>query len=221
MIIKEPTLSYQCPSCGCYYFSSSVVSYSVFSVDLYSDGSWDPHGHAGLWLTHCPRCHAYFSLSHLVRLSSPPKPAAGECYGFVDYYRNGCESRYHVPFWHEAVAGGLFFPPSVDEDAREEEELDARLWLWHALNRHRDEHDEVFDESYYCATCRMLIDRIEATNDKHRLILAELYRNLGEFSASLDMLHSVEDPQKHEALLQAIRRAAEEGNDRTVKLPPR
>ncbi len=218
MIIDDlPRLCYRCPVCGTYYRASRYRSCNSFlGRNVFSDGSVDNYACNRLWLTKCPHCKQFFAKKYLLPIgvvdedSLPPHTPCGS----VDYLSNGIPSRYSIRFWREALKKGLYFPPVADEAERNRLQNDAYLGLWRAANRDLAE----YGEERYGRLCRALIERLSPETDKERLCIAELYRNLGDFDASLGALRFVRERRRWCFHVYAIERTALVGYKQTVKL---
>ncbi len=161
-----------------------------------------------------PALRFFFSKAYLLPLRTENQHHDARVFGHVDFYANGYTSRYDLSFWMECFQKGLYFPTFADATERYRLENDVYLGLWRAANR-----DPVgYGEGKYKKLCRTLIDRIDPQTDKECLYIAELYRNLGDFDASLGALRFIKDRRRWRFHSYAIERTAEIGYARTVKL---
>jgi hypothetical protein len=223
MIIDIPELTYMCPACGNYFYNSGVRSYTIFGSIRYSDGvsktNYDP-----FWITQCPKCTQYVAHEHLFRLPFPVSVDLGldepafkkrytvkgdEKYGRIEFFGYG-DGR--MELIEKILAQGQYFPITVSEATKKWHRCLLYRDLWHEYNMHRD---KISDEVYYGA-CKELIGMLEGrTDERFRVTLAELYRNIGEFEkclAILDCLHA----EKMADTVERIREEALKGNTLTV-----
>ena len=190
-----PILEYLCPACGNPYYGSSIGSYSIFDVQCFSDGSaW--HDFSGYtWLTRCPKCKQFFSKSHLFHFPidpdvakflrySPPRRGMRDSnekmYGNVDFCRESGESM--RAFLEKAIEQGLYFPILTTPDKRAETYVMLYRDLWWEYNRTGD----LYTDDEYVKHCERLIEMLlgREKTDETNLMLAELYRNVGDFANS-------------------------------------
>lgn len=226
MIIKPPgmeNLAYMCPACGNYYYESAVCSYSNFGVLQFSDGSclgeYNP-----CWLTKCPRCKRYIAKRHLFKLPKPVMPReilqtrkydfsskSREKYGDYDHLHS---EEKDVELWKDVIKQGLYFPVLVQE--LEKTSYDRLIYtaLWRSYN-----HDEKRDKgAEYTEVCKKLIKLLHGKTDEEKILLAELYRNIGEFDESQKYLDDVNDTERYRDVINCIRNQNEKRNTKTVSV---
>ena len=226
MIIKSPgteALAYMCPACGNYYFESAVCSYSNFGAVCFSDGSYIG-GYKPCWLTKCPRCKQYIAKRHLFKL---PKPVmlremlrtgkgyslsnTGEQYGYFDHLYSEEKG---VELWEDVIKQGLYFPVLVREWEKRECDQLMYISLWRSYN-----HDEKREKgAAYTEVCKKLIELLHGKNDEEKILLAELYRNIGEFEESQKYLDGVNNTERYRDVINCIRNQNEKKNTKTVRV---
>ena len=226
MIITPPgsvPLAYMCPACGNYYFGSAVCSYSNFRAIQFSDGSYIG-GYNPCWLTKCPRCNQYIAKRHLFKL---PKPVmlremlrtgkgyslsnTGEQYGYFDHLYSEEKG---VELWEDVIKQGLYFPVLVREWEKRECDQLMYISLWRSYN-----HDEKREKgAAYTEVCKKLIELLHGKNDEEKILLAELYRNIGEFEESQKYLDGVNNTERYKEVINCIRNQNEKKNTKTVRV---
>lgn len=230
MTLELPELCYMCPACGNPYYGSGIGSYSVFEVTTYSDGFVDPGFPPRLWMTKCPRCGSIFAKEHLFQLpyvkkwknwaaylddcqrASEKEKERELLYGSVDCTVKAGDSA--IEFLEKAIEQGLYFPVTVSDAKREELRFLLHKTLWWEYNQNRKE----VDDETYATFCQKMIEILAATNDscEKELILAELYRNIGNWEESLAWLKRAPLAEKTKPFLASIGKALEARNTATV-----
>ena len=225
MIITPPgmqALAYMCPACGNYFYESAVQSYSNFGAVYFSDGVC-LGGYTPSWLTRCPRCKQYFAKKHLFKLPKPVMPREihswrdkspgydlKEQYGDIDYIYS---DKKDVDLWEEVICQGIYFPITVREWDKKEYEALAYIALWRSYNHSEEKNDERYIE-----VCKKITELLWVRNDEQKLILAEVYRNIGEFEESLKYLDSVSDIDSYRDTINCIRNQIEKKNIKTARV---
>ena len=136
-----------------------------------------------------------------------------ELYGNYEYSLRNGESA--VEFLEQAIEQGLYFPVNVRENEKEEANIMLHRTLWWIYNLHID---EISDEKYV-ALCNKLIEMLIGTKifiHEKELMLAELYRNIGNFEESLKYLETVIVNQDTQAHVDCIREQIKLGNRKTA-----
>lgn len=226
MIIKPPgmeKLAYMCPACGNYYFESAVCSYSNFRAIQFSDGS-SIGGYNPGWLTKCPRCKRYIAKRHLFKLPKPVMPReilqtrkydslskARETYGYYDHLYSEVKG---VELWKDVIKQGLYFPVLVREWEKTSYDSLMYIALWRSYN-----HDEEREKgAEYAEACKKLTKLLYGKTDEEKILLAELYRNIGEFEESRKYLDDVNDTERYRDVINCIRNQNEKRNTKTVRV---
>ena len=168
---------YKCPTCGGYLYSSSLHCGNTIGAKFYSDGKmFDPMWPEFPDFTKCKECGTIIMLSRLEWfLGSALELGFYECQPLTigDLYR--------------ALD---IFP---------EEELSIRLHIWRLYNDKFRYHadlrpgdriaiDSIIDTDEYQNNCVALLGLLNRNNPDERILLAELNRNLGNFTECLDLI---------------------------------
>lgn len=237
MVYVDPIVNYLCPACGNPYFGSSIASYTVFHVFKFSDGSSRSEVPSKLWLTRCPRCRRFFAKEHLFEFPMTSRVAEfirydrqreydnkqartkidnrenQKLYGNVDYTLR--ENENAIDFLEQAVEVGLYFPVNVSDYKKEELNITLHRTLWWEYNQNRD---KITNEKYN-ALCEKLIKLLISTKciiREKELMLAELYRNIGNFEESFKQLEELFDNPSIQVYVDCIKKQIEQKNNRTV-----
>lgn len=78
-----------------------------------------------------------------------------------------------------------------------DDEIFIRKKIWWTFNdRIRDKLGEKMfinenDEFLYIQNCKTLIDLLDTRNDNYKMIIAELYRNIGNFEKSIELIDNI------------------------------
>ena len=210
---NAPEVTFRCPVCENPFLESNIVSGNSFGGKLYSDGSLrDGYvlSSTGHWITKCPKCSNYF---HKKYLKKGPNLFKGQS---KDWWNENCDSPeyseygtcdssgyvYDLFFWQDAIDKKLFYPKSASKRDQNFYNMQLHLELWRYFNwilediikgnSYTQEQKEYLQENYI-DSCKIFISKIEPYNDNNKLILAELYRNIGDFENSLKSLDLIED----------------------------
>lgn len=207
-MLPGPTLVYECPCCGNLLTTITYMSGNTFGGKLYSDGKLDgsmlPEG---THITKCKKCGSIFWLRKAKQVGMY------STYKFAPMYRSGTkpdtveeESPFwpkEDPAWRKADAAA---PLSIDDCFRalEEgmagdgtEELDIRLQIWWRYNDRIRVGKPIFesdtDEARWTDNAAKLITLFDQTNNRQRLMTAEVHRNLGNFEECIRLIESLEN----------------------------
>ena len=249
MIDIVPKISFQCPVCENYYYGSTFCSGNTFGATYYTDGSMDsPYLPRESFITQCPKCKTFLDKRFLKPMKNQirlvfdfkeraelmPRPSKSknpdisfketpelkkklETAGHVDdHFRSDAAE---AAFLEEALAKGLYYPERAPEWLKEDYNKRKRKSilqdLWHCYNRDRT----ICSKEKYEKLCKQYISFLHEYDDKERLCLAELYRNIGEFEKSKDLLQGFRSPEKYKDYIDCILKEIEKKNTYTVALP--
>ena len=171
-----PTYIYKCPECDKLCGRGSLLSGNTFGSTYFSDGKViSPMLPDYPDIVKCKKCKTFFWLED--------KNHIDYCDGFADF------DGFHVQFldtdeYFEALNAGIA--------RNKKEELYLRKYLWWSFNdRTRNGKDLFLTESekeIYEANCVKLMALF---GNKEQTLVAELYRNLGNFTECIDTLESI------------------------------
>ena len=210
---NAPEVIFRCPVCENPFLESSIASSNSFGETLYSDGSRrDGYilSSTGNWITKCPKCSNHFHKKYLRKgtnlFKGKSKDWWDENCDSPEYSEYGtCDSSgyvYDIFFWQDAIDKKLFFPKRASKHDQKIYNMQLHLELWRCFNwilediikgnSYTQEQKEYLQKNYI-DSCKIFISKIEPYNDNNKLILTELYRNIGDFENSLKTLNLVED----------------------------
>lgn len=175
-----PNLVYKCPKCGSLLQNSSLMSGNNAGAKLYSDGKQDaPMLPSFPDLTKCKKCDSIFWLSDLKVIEERSWLARGK------------EWEEDVPFAEFLNVNDLF--RALNE--YKNKEFSIRIMIWWTFNdRVRENHDlfvEQDDENLWQSNCNALLNLLDKNDINQKIMIAELYRNLGQFEKCLDIINNL------------------------------
>ncbi|NLT18625.1 MAG: hypothetical protein GXY10_04375 [Clostridiales bacterium] len=182
-----PNLIYACPVCGQGVEVGSTSSGNNFRAILYSDcmevAPFFPY-HPNE--TKCHKCGTIFDFNEET---------------FVNDLANILFSTKNLDeFWKycNQLEGATFL--SVEDYQKKIElkngcEESNRLKMWHTANGTYGGYDPLsVDSEQYIDNCKKLIEMLKETNNsKRKIILAELYRNIGDFESCVKIISNMEE----------------------------
>ena len=225
----DPILEYLCPACGNPYYSSCIGSYTIIDTERFSDGSsWHDFSFY-TWLTRCPECKQFFSKKHLfhfpisrnVAFLLQLSEANGNSerrnkrrYGNFDFCLNDGECM--LEFLEKAKEEGIYFPITVGEEERSQ----VYIALYRDLWWHYNYIGGLYEDKKYVDHCQKLIDMLlsHEMTEETRLIVAELYRNIGEFEESGRWLADVVPNEKTALYIDCIKKHNKIKNRKTERI---
>jgi len=187
-MVMGPDLFYKCPACGMILKNRSYLSGNTFGAVFYSDGNRNaPMLPDVPNLTKCPACGAILWLSDLQELDEKKKPNSAE--------ENERENVPHVKHLELADLYRALYENSSYENRTEkkqrEREIRKRIW-W---NYNRSPDIKKNEEKAWRENCFAFLELLNIANNDQRCMAAELYRNLGDFSQSLELVRTL--PEKY------------------------
>lgn len=186
-MLPGPDIFYECPECKTRVYTPSLLSGNTFGADFFSDGKcYAPMLPEYPILTRCRNCHFIFWFEHQTPVAEfelgqtrPPE--------FEQILQAEMPD---LPVYIEVIENSLF--------SSEPEEIYIRKKIHQEVNDfiRWGQEQELKDELhvYWMENSRKLLKLLE-NNSLIDLILlkAELYRNLGEFEKSLEILLTIQD----------------------------
>lgn len=201
-----PNHIYSCPGCGNLLYTGSLASGNTFGAKLYSDGKQlAPMLPDFPSITKCKKCNTIFWLNEETLMGTedigPERPNADYA-DFLSVYdcvtainSDLCKSnddekyfRYQIMFgFNDRVRNGN--PKFINEG-------DELLW---------EENISTF------------MDLLDPKIMDERILLAELYRYLGDFSKCIEIIDSIDEPQL-EFVKEKLMAECEKGNKELIVL---
>jgi len=185
------TKIFKCPICNEFHLHPTVLSANGIGAKYFSDGRVEGPG-----LPRVPKLTACNKCSHIFWLDEKDKYDEFE----DDYYNDDPEEKKKAEFYNENYEW-TNFPDSVTLKRSLQEKVfrniqdEKYLRTWYYWKANEEILDpSVYDEPYWKENALRLIDIIDHTSQKQLLLVSELYRNMGDFEKSLDILDLVTDP---------------------------
>jgi hypothetical protein len=182
MILGPPEIIY-CPFCNAVYQKQSLISGNTFGGIHFSDGQhFYPMLPSHPQLTICDTCNNFFWVKDLESTENMRDYQGDDDPPFVRWPEQ--------EEWIRALSQVIFRDPT--------EEIYIRTHLWWVLNNKfrtegRKPGIEEFPEAIYEDNLISLLRLRLAEEDPDPLMLAEIYRELGFFEKSIEMLGEVNE----------------------------
>ena len=205
-----PFYIHPCPQCKTNVLRGSLSSGNNFGAIVYSNGNTiAPMLPTFPLVTECRNCHTIFWLhieNHIARISFYDESPLTD----------------NIPMAQSLSADAIKRTLTAKNSCTAEEELYLRLKYWRMINNrlyiNNGQADNQEQIIFWEENIRHLITIMEQSNSEDDWeILAELYRNLGDFSQCHKMLDRLKQPY-HVPFVQQLRLECEKGNHLRVKL---
>jgi len=229
-----PDTIYQCPQCDNCISVGSLMSGNTFGAKLYSDGKCV----AGMMpefpkITRCSKCKTIFWISKAKKIGQRGFVVTDILEGTIEdqKYQNAQTARF-LSLQQYILALEIPIYTSFEEEFY----IRKRLWwysndrvrdgkistrlLWYFIDRLRDGKSLFifgFNRRRLFENTNRLLVLLYATNDNEKVMLAELYRNLGHFEKCMDILNSIEDPEFN-SIKAAFKKKCNDKNTKVFKL---
>lgn len=185
-MISGPDNLYQCMECGHFLKAGSVLSSAGIGEILFSDGKRiHPLLLVAPEITRCRNCGKFLWLNRLKKLVS-----------------NDWNDSWHDETKKISQADYLdvydyleYLKTSVINDIEEEKII--RLYLWWSFNDRVRKGEPMFnlqdDEEYYTGNLNRLLQLLNKNDWDERIVIAEIYRNLGDFIKCIEILSAIKN----------------------------
>jgi len=216
MIINPPDII-SCPICNAEQLRGSLASGNTFGAMYFSDGSMmAPMLPREPVFVMCRKCKVFFKIT--------PKTVKGRV--------ESGDNRPYVLFLTieeglKAIADGLVNGEQEGSKEWKDDMLGLRVELWWAFNKRLRGASQFTDKIWqnegekaaYVDNCRELLSLLsDGENDENHLHKAEILRNIGAFDECRQMLDKIENREKYEHYITAIRKKADEENTITFQI---
>lgn len=203
-----PDKYYKCPNCGAYLYTHTLLSGNTFGAKVYSDGKmFAPMLPEYPNITKCGGCGTILMLSRLEPFSEETLSYPQEEIAKISLWEK----------WKSLISGTRREAKpspryyecehlSMDDlyraiDVFPEIELYIRLMIWRGYNDRVTGRTFVYspsedlrvnynllDSKEYKSNCLALLNLLNKDNREQRMLLAELYRNLGNFKECMALI---------------------------------
>lgn len=181
----KPESFYICPKCGnILIYRPQIDNYDECS---YSDGKYSDNPQSQFDLTKCPKCDTILWLSDLGEIAKS------------HHWIHKKDSIWQNPNWFDWVPSpdfqDLLRALTLAND--KEKEIYIRQRIWWKFNDTVRYNEEMFsdgsDPGIWEQNCHALLSLLNPKNKNHCALIAELYRNLGQFEESMKLLDTLSD----------------------------
>ncbi|MDR0830982.1 MAG: hypothetical protein LBN95_12875 [Prevotellaceae bacterium] len=185
-----PNLIYKCPKCGEFIQNGSLISGNTLHAQIYSDAKQI----AGMLpeypnLTKCQKCNEIFWLSDLKKV---------DAYFPVFLFKDASKNKSN-PEWANADYADFLDINDLHralEMFLDKETVIRRMIWWKFNDRVRKGKDLFIDETdehFWQQNCNRLLELFDKNDTEQQVMIAELYRNLGQFDNCLEIINGLPD----------------------------
>jgi hypothetical protein len=186
MILGDDNI-YKCPKCNNLIANGSLASGNTFDAIYYSDGKIDaPNNPEFPILSICKKCDNLLWLYNMEELDS--------CFDYLqneEYKQAQLANFLTISEYENALKIKAF--------SNTAEEIWIRKRLWWAFNDRIRANEPIFknntEKILWEDNCEKYIELLDVTDSKAKITVAELYRNLGKFEKSLNILKTIKEPE--------------------------
>jgi len=197
-----PTLVYECPKCEKTVRRESLRSGNTVGSTLFSDGKRiAPMLPKFPSIVKCKECNTFFWLNdeNIVGIGHSKNANMAEFLSSDEYF--------------EAIKSKIY--------CNKDEEWYLRLNLWWAFNDRTREGKDIFltedDKDVYESNCVALIEMLDKNKRNEKIIIAELYRNLGKYVECNSILDTIEE-EKYARFKEISKKECEKNNRNVVEI---
>ncbi len=182
-MLPAPNIKYKCPSCGNLIYRGGLISGNTFGAKIYSDGKTiAPMLPEFPKITKCKSCNHIFWIDKAEEMGT---------------YRETFESILNPMDRAEFLEIDDYFKALENNMAEtDSEESYIRQHIWWSYNDRVREGRELFagdrDETLWAENLKRLLHLLEVSDSKYKTLIAEIYRNLGDFEKSIAILEAIE-----------------------------
>jgi len=209
-MIPGPNLVYECPKCKRTVWRKSIISGNTVGSILFSDGKRIADMLPEFpFIVKCKGCNTFFWLYDKYRI--------GEFYN-----REEVESKWKNPYAAKFLSPNEYFEAIKSEIcSNKDKELCLRLNLWRAFNDRIRDYEEIFlteeDKDIYESNCVALIEMLDENKINEKIMIAELYRNLGKYVECNNILDTIEE-EKYARFKEILKKECEKDNRNVVEI---
>ena len=212
-MILGPDLIYQCPNCNTLYSQRSLVSGNNIGQKLYSDGKQiAPMFPQQARLIKCHKCGSFLWLDKMGIIGEHHYVSSYQLVNsFFGITSVGSKDRTEQQIaWNNATSVKHLeiaeYFEALEKKVFEnvEEERYIRIQLWRTYNDRFRDNKNIFqhstDELKWTNNLKSLIKLLDTGDRNHKIMQAEIYRNLGDFTESLRKIKTLKKAKIHSGL---------------------
>lgn len=214
-MIEGPDIIYECPKCKKLLRRGSLASGNTFGARIYSDGKRiSPMLPEFPIITKCPQCEKIFWIKDARKIG---ERYYGNLYQGIqseEKLKTAEDMRFlTIDEYNTALKENIY--------STTDEELYIRLKIWRMFNdRVRNGEYQFTSENdmyLWMENVIRLPDILDVNNETHKIIMAELYRNYGDFENCLKMIRSIES-EENKWLIKEFERECKNKNTKVFEL---
>ena len=196
-----PKLIYQCPNCGKIIGYRSLFSVNDFGATSYSDGRTRGIMYADSpEIVKCKKCKTFFWLKKENQIG--------------EYGPLTINSKWEKAPEAESLTKNEYIEAlNLKAYKNKDQERYVRCNLWRALNYSMGENEKAIYES----NCKKLIKLYNMEDIDEKLLIAELYRNIGNFSESMTILKTIRK-KEYIRIKKLLIQECQKENKKTIEL---
>ena len=189
-MLPGPIIIYQCPKCDNLLYRESLMSGNTFGAKSYSDGKRiAPMLPSFPNLTICSKCNTVFWIKDAIEVGSYEWENDE---GINENWKNAQKVRFLTIEEYSETLHTLI--PSTLEDL-----IYISQEIWWGFNDRIRNGEELFssdsDKELWTENVNSLLELLDLNNVNQKIMIAELYRNMGRFEKCMEVLGSIEIPQ--------------------------
>jgi len=188
-MLPGPDEIYKCPKCSNLLKRGSLMSGNTFGATLYSDGKQvAPMLPEFPNLTKCKKCDTILWLNEMKEV--------GTCEAWSEKSKPEWKNADYADFLSITDLFRALELDTVKNDKEKELSVRHRIW-WTFNDRIRNGSKEIFvqetDEVLWKQNCLRLIELLDKKDVNQKIMIAELYRNLGKFDECMELINSLDN----------------------------
>jgi hypothetical protein len=186
MILGDDNI-YKCPVCNNLIANGSLASGNTFDAIYYSDGKIDaPNNPEFPIFSICKKCDNLLWLYNMEEIDT--------CF---DYLQN--EDYKHAQLADFLTISEYEIALKIKAFSNTAEEIWIRKRILWAFNDRIRANEPIFKNNteiiLWEDNCEKYIELLDISDNKAKITVAELFRNLGKFEKSLNILKTIKDPE--------------------------
>lgn len=189
-MILGPDYVYKCPNCGSFLKTPSLISGNTWGAEIFSDSRVIASDTIEFpYLTRCSKCDTIFWLSKLEEIGTlgwDEDEIVNPDWEKADWAR-----KLTVEEYFESLNEGLA--------ENKEDEIFIRQQIWWGYNDRVREGNKQFidvnDECKWLENCKKLIPLLDESDMLQNYMIAELKRNLGDFTGCLERINAFDNDE--------------------------
>ncbi|MFC2110873.1 hypothetical protein ACFLQ5_00320 [Bacteroidota bacterium] len=186
-MLPGPEIIYQCPNCENLLSIGSLVTANTFGAKLYSDGKRiAPMFPDSPEITKCPICEGIFWLTKLKEIGER------ELWDEESEWKDVRNAEFLTLYEYQSALENKIYETKEDEVY-----LRQRLW-WAFNDRVRNKKPQFIsdsEEKSWLDNVNKLIDLLDIELLEQKIMIAELYRNLGDFNKCMEVINTIKNDE--------------------------